>query len=186
MAAHIVATRSRLAIQEKGGLAVPHRGRTNPSEQSLGAVLGHRADGLGKLLADSLLYTWGGGRFSFYTYTTHPLSTCVSFPRHQRKRKEFRRTAIPASVSYYSFGVKLNSARAGGGALPVIMSIIRSSRNPRLPQLQTPSRSEPTQHQQTKIFSVRSTQYAEWAVQSCLLVISSKQNPPNQTKLLGT
>ena len=29
-----------------------------------------------------------------------------------------------------------DSARAGGGALPVMMSIIRSSRNPRLPQLQ--------------------------------------------------
>ena len=32
-----------------------------------------------------------------------------------------------------------DSARAGGGALPVIMSIIRSSRNPRLPQLDTTS-----------------------------------------------
>ena len=31
---------------------------------------------------------------------------------------------------------RCDSARARGGALPVIMSIIRSSRNPRLPQLQ--------------------------------------------------
>ena len=31
---------------------------------------------------------------------------------------------------------RCDSARAGGGALPVIMAIIRSSRNPRLPQLQ--------------------------------------------------
>jgi len=35
-----------------------------------------------------------------------------------------------------SSAARLDSARAGGGALPVIMSIIRSSRNRRLPQLQ--------------------------------------------------
>ena len=44
---------------------------------------------------------------------------------------------MPAVRSYAISGVDPNrrtSARAGGGALPVIMSIIRSSANPRLPR----------------------------------------------------
>ena len=38
-----------------------------------------------------------------------------------------------------------DSARAGGGALPVIMTLIQSSRNPRLPQLQPRIQKKPPQ-----------------------------------------
>ena len=58
----------------------------------------------------------------------HPLLT------HSRTRSPFTRSPF---TRLFLFNISCyDSARAGGGALPVVFPIIRSSRNPRLPQLQ--------------------------------------------------
>ena len=72
-------------------------------------------------------------------------------PKNNRKNNRVHARGIPFSLELLSSSFnflfrndsdslpleRCDSARAGGGALPVIMSIIRSSRNQRLPQLQT-------------------------------------------------